>query len=102
MKQYEVPTTPEPQTFSIALGGTFYSLGLEWHDQYYGGWFLTISEGDKALIKSIPLVAGLDLLAQYKHLGISGQLFVRSDSAPLEDPTMDNLGTGSHLYFVTS
>lgn len=101
---YEVPLEAgKNQTFQITLGATVYTLTLVWRDNADGGWTLDISDSAGIpIINGIPLVTGYDLLAQYKHLGISGELIVMSDTTADDVPTFDNLGDASHLYFVTS
>jgi hypothetical protein len=53
------------------------------------------------LVSGIPLVTGVDLLAPYAYLGFGGELLVATDGNTAAVPTYANLGTGSHLYFVT-
>ena len=100
---YEVPLTPDPQTFNIILGITEYALTLYWNPADEGGWILDIADaksGD-ALAAGIPLVTGTDLLSPYAYLGFAGQLFVATDGDQDAVPTFENLGDQSHLYFVT-
>ena len=98
---YVVPVTAGPQTFRISLANVSYQLTLQYRDTDQGGWFLDIADGEgNALINSLPLVTGLDLLAQYRYLGIAGSLVVLSGGNALNDPTYGNLGTGSQLYFI--
>jgi hypothetical protein len=97
----EIPLTPTAQQFAIQLAGVQYQMTLIWRDA--AGWVLDIANNDRTpLIQGIPLVAGADLLAQYRYLGIGGALFVVSDPNVLDPPTQDNLGIGSHLYFLTN
>lgn len=101
MANYKIPLSSQPQTFLIDLAGQTYQLTLQWRDHDQGGWFIDIASTSAPIINSIPLVTGLDLLGQYKHLGIGGSLVVMSDGDPLQPPTYDSLGTSSFLYFVT-
>jgi Domain of unknown function (DUF6983) len=97
---YEIPTSPQPQTFSISLNGVSYQLTLTWCDPA-SCWLLEIDDANgNQIVAGIPLVTGVDLLAQYEHLGIGGQLFAQTDGDPGAPPTFDNLGTTGHLYFV--
>lgn len=97
----EIPLTPTPQQFAIQLAGVQYQMTLIWRDA--AGWVLDIANNDKTpLIQGVPLVAGADLLAQYRYLGIGGALFVVSDQNVLAPPTQDNLGIASHLYFLAN
>jgi hypothetical protein len=98
MATAEIPLSPEPQQFSIRLAGTEYLLQLQWR----GFWTLNILRPDQTpVINGIPLVTGVDLLYQYRYLGIGGGLTVQTDGDKDAVPTLDNLGTASHLYFVT-
>lgn len=100
MALVEIPLTPVSQHFAIQLAGVQYQLTLIWRD--VAGWVLDIAGNDRRpIVQGIPLVAGADLLAQYRHLGFGGQLFVMSDPAMLVPPTRDNLGIESHVYFMS-
>lgn len=102
--QYEIPLMATPQAFSIQLGSTTYSLTVTYRDIDDGGWLLDIADNDgNSLVAGIPLITGANLLAQYPDLGFEGGLWVQTDGANPDDvPTFDNIGTSSHLYFVTS
>lgn len=68
-----------------------------------GGWVLDIADSaNNPLVQGIPLVTGCDLLQQFGHLGIGGALWVLTDGDPMAVPTYHNLGSLSHLYFVTT
>lgn len=98
---YEIPLTPDPQTFLISLAGEEYRMTVRWNAQAQL-WSMDLGfDGDDPLVQGAPLVAGLDLLAQYRFLGIGGSLVVQTDFAPELPPTEDNLGTQGRLYFVT-
>jgi hypothetical protein len=98
MTPYEIPLTPEPQSFSIALGGVEYRLTVRWAEATEGGWLLDIQTTDNAtpLITGIPLVTGADLLEQYGYLGFGGGLWLDSELPP----SWDNLGVDVRLYFM--
>lgn len=103
MATYEVPLSPDPQSFSITMGSTEYRLSLLHLDTTEGGWLLDIGDTlGNALVNGIPLVTGHDLLEQHRHLGIAGTLTVATDADPDAIPTFDNLGVGSHLYFTAT
>lgn len=103
MAIYEIPLSSKPETFQIKLAGNTYKLNVAWRAAPQGGWFLDISDASETLvIGGIPLVTGVDLLSQYAHLGIGGELWVQTDGDPAAGPKFDNLGSESHLYFVTS
>jgi hypothetical protein len=100
---YEIPTVPSsPRTMSIPLGGNTYQLALLYRDADMGGWVLDIyDDQSNALVCGIPLVTGIDLLAQYGYLNFGGQLWVSTDGNPDMVPSFDNIGLDSHLYWIT-
>jgi hypothetical protein len=100
MAVYIIPLTPEPQRFGIALAGKEYRLTVRWFEALEGGWVLDIDEpeGRAPIVAGIPLIAGADLLEQYKYLGFGGELWI-DGALP---PTVDNLGQGgAELVFIT-
>lgn len=101
MNWYEIPLTPEPQQFGITLNGAQYTITLTYRDNPEGGWFIDLSDaGNNPILNGVPLVTGLDLLAQYTYLGIGGSLYVFTDGDLLAEPTANNLGVSSRLYFA--
>lgn len=100
LSAFEIPLSGQSQNFATTLAGVQYQLSFQWRNAAQT-WFLDIADAEgNALVSGIALVTGADLLGQYKHLGIGGALFVVSDDAPANMPTYENLGSGSHLYFV--
>jgi hypothetical protein len=98
--QYIIPLTAESQTFSIVLNGTEYRMTVRWSDVPEGGWLLDLADIDgQALIKGIPMVCGVDLLAPYTNLGIGGMLWMYSTDDT--DPDFDGLGSKTELIFET-
>jgi hypothetical protein len=100
---YEIPLTPQAQTFSVTLAGATYDMTLTWRDApaLGGGWMLDLADASgNPLIQGIPLVTGADLLAQHAHLGLGFQLYIQSDGDPAAAPTYTSLGVTSHLYAV--
>ena len=99
---YTIPLTAEDQSFSISLAGAEYQLTLRWIDADEGGWVLDLAlpDGGGDLVSGIPLVTGCDLLAPYEYLGIGGGLVVWADDNDLP-PSVDNLGDGVDLIFIT-
>lgn len=88
--------------FSTILAGVTYNMRLTYDVAQDGCWILDIGDADQNLLVSgIPLVTGVDLLAQYAYLGFGGSLIVTTDRGAGEVPTWDGLGVTSHLYFVT-
>jgi hypothetical protein len=99
MTVYEIPLTPEPQTFSISLVGTVYQMTINWN-QYGSYWVLDIADAQgNDILCGLPLLPGFDIFGQYQYLGFGGQLFVQTDFDPVAPPTYTNLGVTSHLYF---
>lgn len=98
---FEIPLTNVPQSFEIELAGRSLLFVNKWNGEL-GLWLLDItdSETEVALITSLPLVSGADLLAQLQHVGIPGKLIVYTDGDELSPPTETNLGTESKLYYV--
>ncbi len=101
MKPFEIPLTPQAQTFSVGSGST-YNLRVTWCEPA-ACWILDISDADNIpMVEGIPLVTGVDLLSQYEYLGIGGALVVQTDSDPASVPTYTSLGSTGHLYYVVS
>ncbi|MBB1625689.1 hypothetical protein [Achromobacter sp. UMC71] len=93
---YEIPLLPVPQSFTIALGGKDYRLTMQYRD----GWMLDIGAADGGmLVAGIPLVTGVDLLGQYRHLGFEGGLWLINAISSDDPPTYENLGIESKLYW---
>jgi len=101
---YEIPLSPQAQTFTISLNGTTYTLTLIYRSvDDIGGWVLDIGDAsNNPLVQGIPLVTGCDLLRQYQYLGIGGGLWVLTDGDPSAVPTFSNLGSLAHVYFVVT
>ena len=97
---FEVPLSPQAQTFLITLAGVQYQFSVIWNS-FSQCWILDIDLPDNTpVVTGIPLVPGLDLLSQFKHLNFGGSLVVQSDGNPDAVPTFSNLGLQGHLYFV--
>lgn len=102
MNWYEIPLTPDPQQFGIPINGVQYTITLTYRGTVEGGWFIDLGDGsNNPILTGIPLVTGLNLLDQYTYLGIGGQLYVFTDGDLLAEPTENNLGVASHLYFAS-
>ena len=100
---YEVPVTAQAQYFTINLNGVSYDVKLAWNLSMQC-WVidLTYSTTQLPAILGVPLLTGQDLLAQYAYMLFGGQLVVQTDHDSDAMPTLDNLGTLSHLYFVVT
>lgn len=97
----EVPLVAAPQTLSVSLAGTVYSLRMSWC-KFSQCWVGEIADSSgNPLLQGFPLVTGTNLLGQYAYKGIGGALVVASDGDPDAVPTFTNLGRQGHLYFVT-
>ena len=95
MAVYTIPLEPEPQSFTIALGGKEYRLTVRWFDAPEGGWLLDLATiGTITEQRALQLTLA-SLLEQYGYLGIGGKLAVSGDVPP----TLDNLGEDVTLLF---
>lgn len=100
MPAYEIPLSPEPQTFTIELSGVTYRLTFGWN-AVVSVWVLDIADQyENPILRGIPLVANVDLLSPYPYLNFGGTLIAQTDSDINLPPTFDNLGSTGHLYFV--
>jgi hypothetical protein len=77
-------------------------MKITWNDAMKS-WMMALLDGNTqdVLIESMPLVTGADLLEQFKYLQIPGQLIVFTKGGGAEEPTFDNLGIDSNLYYIT-
>lgn len=99
---YEIPLTPDPQRFTVTLSGMDYRMTVQYRDAGGVGWVLDIADpSNQLLVSGIPLVTGVDLLAQYRHLEFGGRLWVQGAGNPDDVPTFEDLGIGSHVFWVT-
>lgn len=105
---YEIPLSGTPQVFNIALPmsgsalNTAYRLLFQYRNAPMGGWFMDIMDSNaNPIICGIPLVPGVDLLAQYAYLNLGGAMLVYSDGVLEAPPTFDNLGSGGHVIWAT-
>lgn len=94
----EIPLTPDNLTFSIPLNGITYQMQILWRDGY---WHLDLMDSSgNAIVSSIPLLSGENLLDAYSYLGLGLALYVICDKPGQELPTETDLGTYSHLIAV--
>lgn len=99
----EIPLSPsQAALFGVPLAGVTYQMRLTYDIAQDGCWILDIGGADGSLlVAGIPLVSGVDLLAQYAYMDFGGALICTTDRGAGEVPTFDGLGVTSHLYFVT-
>lgn len=102
MSVYEIPLTATPQQFYITLSNVTYLAVVKWNTASSCWTFDLAKEDGVPILMGTPLVAGVDLLEQYRYLGIGGKLFCYTDQNQDASPTYENLGTNSHLYFEPS
>jgi hypothetical protein len=101
MANFEIPLSPKPQTFSIALAGVTYQITVKWN-WVASCWVIDVADASgNPLVGGLPLVTGVDILGQYAYLGFGGKLIVQTDHDPDAVPTFDNIGSTGHLYFIT-
>ena len=100
--QYEIPLTPNAQTFTISLNNVTYTMTLVWNGQN-NTWVLDIADANgNGILSGITIVANNDLLSPYPYLNFEGQLIAETDVDLTTPPVYDNLGTTGHIYFVTT
>lgn len=96
----EIPLTTQAQRFGISLSGVDYTL-ITWWSPASNSWVLSIHDADdNAILDSVPLITGANLLEQYDYLALGGQLIVQTDGDVNAVPTYENLGSQGHLYWV--
>lgn len=103
MALFKIPLANTPQIFDIQLNNVSYTVTC-YYNTMLSSWLIDMQYSDTGvyLFASLPLVTGVDLLAQYEYLGIGGKLIVYTDGDRKAIPTLDNLGIDSNLYFETS
>lgn len=112
---FEIPLSGSPQRFSISLpienspdnALASYTLTFQYRAVYPEmaggcGWTVDLADAPgNPILCGMPLVTGTDLLGQYAYLNLGGHLVVSSEGIPDAVPTFGNLGSGSHVYWVT-
>ncbi len=92
MTMYQIPLTTGAQSFTINLGDVQYKMTLIYRDAEGGGWFLDMERSDGTdAIYGIPLVLGVDLLAQHSYKGF-GHLYLNMDGGVTHRPTYEEMG----------
>lgn len=94
MAQYEIPLTAQAQRFAVDILGRTCTVRVQYAVADQGGWFLDITdESGTDLVCGVPLVSGVDLLAQHRHLGLGVKLWMTAT------PTYAELGASAKLIF---
>ena len=103
---YEIPLSAAPQRFNVTLAGVQYQLQVVYCevDAATSNWTLELFTAAGISITGVlPMVTGVDLLAQLAYLGLGFSLFVLSDGQlTFAIPTFDNLGGTCHLLYVVN
>ena len=99
MSEFAIPLGRGAQTFTIGLGDVPVRMSLTYRDADGGGWVLDIERSDGSdAIYGIPLVLGVDLLAQHAHKRL-GHLRCVLDGNAERVPTFDDVGSGLTLIW---
>ena len=102
----KIPLTCKPysmQTFKLTLEGGKKNINIKLDLRYqdlYDVWIAAITDNStgELLIDMVPLVCGVDLLGQYKHLGLGRAYIVPVTETDLMMP--DNTTLGSIFILV--
>jgi len=104
MAVFAIPLTNQNLTLQISILNVVYTLTMRWNALANSGnglWFLDInSVNNSPILNGIPCVAGIDLLQQFKYLGIGGHLVAQDINAPDLPITYANLGGSGQLLFI--
>jgi hypothetical protein len=102
MNCLEVPVTARPQTFTLTISSTVYTIKQYWLKPAQC-WVLDFGDQSGApLLCGIPLVPGINLLRQYQYI-IPGMLFVVTDDAiPDTIPDFTHLGITGKVYYSST
>lgn len=100
---YEIPLTPSvAQNFTIDLGTQTYQLTMT-YNAAAEIWVLDIAtQTGVPILQGIQIVTGCNMLEQFGYLNFEGQLVAQTDHDPDAVPTLSNLGTTGHVYFITT
>lgn len=97
---FEIPLTPNSQTFSISLSGVQYRITLKWNS-FAQLWFLDFRDINNVdILLGVPVITGANLLEQYDYLQFGGEMYARTDDSPDTPPNFTNFGVTGHLYWV--
>lgn len=94
------PQSGIQQIFDIDLSGRTYRFRLTWSAPSTC-WMLDIlSDDDVAIVRSIPVITGINLLDPYPDAGIAGSLYAYTAGTD-DPPTLESMGRESILLYVT-
>jgi len=99
--------SPRAQVFQVDIGSVYYTLNLRWN-RVNQTWIMDILDNlDTPMCMGVPLVTGVDLLGQFRYLGIGGgvpmiTMTIAVGHSPDEIPVYDNLGIDAHLFYKTA
>lgn len=97
---FRIPLNAFAEQFQIEIDGKTYQMRTHWNDPTKR-WTLDIGRsGEEWLVCNIALVAGVDLLAQHRHLGFTFGLYVQVDGDPYADVGEDGFGDEASLLVV--
>jgi len=100
MAVYQIPLSNKNQKLQISLLGTVYTLIVRWN-ALADLWYLDINDVNNApILNGLPLTAGVDVLKQFRYLGIGGALVAQNVSSPNAPVTYDGLGSTGFLFFI--
>jgi hypothetical protein len=98
---FRIPLENRAQRFAVDLAGRSLVMVSRWNGEM-PAWVLDLYDGNtrEPLILCLPLVTGLDLLEQFRHVGIPGTLVCTTLADELAPPTFDNLGAEAILGYI--
>lgn len=100
VQSFEIPLSAQNQSVDVTLAGKNYTLVITWCSPMTC-WMMTIKDSSSnSILAGVPLVTGADLLAQYEYLGIGGSMIVQTVGDADAQPTYENLGVTSRLFFI--
>jgi len=103
MSTFSIPLIASPQLFNITLAGTLYTMTCRWNGEM-PAWTLDVANGttNEVLFLGLPLVTGVDLLAQFRCFVFGGALVAETPGGEANVPATEfNLGTESFVFFIT-
>jgi len=100
----QIPLTTDPnQTFSVTIPGDTKSLELTFTLSYNtmsGYWVLGIYDSsENALVLGIPLLPDIDLLEQYKYMGLGTAVLLNIGDQSIAAPDDENLSSNFALMW---